>query len=469
MRALLVGVFVAFLGGCPAVKDTVFPHCNLFSETATCIDAEAARDIAIFFDGTANTEESRTNVFKLHSLITLQDRPHVHTYYLQGVGTDRKLTGNALGRGIGDRAKLAYLYLANTYRPGDNIYLFGFSRGAYNARILAGMIYVAEFPDLGSLDDNEQRSLVDEIYEAYTSTGELSEKRDAVARIASYSPVTSSTRIRFMGIFDTVSALSYEPDEENQLAELSEKYVDQICNIDRVAHAMSIDDNRGRTFSPVSLKVTAIGMQCDEIVGIRDSEEQQSAISSLIGERISEVWFSGAHSDIGGGYTEDALSGVPINWMLRRMLEVRSLSRIIPPEPFQYEDIYGTSHIGEDALINGGLYINKNRILPYYGAQLDTAHQRLSIHSSVLLRRSKVPRTCREFDFNLYGDPEDRSHDWCYREPMERGIGNYSECFKRVPLKSEHLVSDRRLADFTLQYTCDEGNSLFDIDEPELY
>ncbi|RXJ74423.1 hypothetical protein CS022_02105 [Veronia nyctiphanis] len=86
-------------------------------------------NLAVFLDGTANSEASYTNISKLHNLMTLQDAPLLRTSYIKGVGTDGRVLGMALGFGIGHDVREAYLFLAENYdhRRGDTVYLFGFS------------------------------------------------------------------------------------------------------------------------------------------------------------------------------------------------------------------------------------------------------------------------------------------------------------------------------------------------------
>ena len=100
------------------------------------------RKILIFTDGTNNDRESRTNVRRLYELISNQDRLDIAAYYDPGVGSDwHKISGNAFGWGMDKNVMQAYTYLVDTHKySNDEIYLFGFSRGAYTARVLGGML-----------------------------------------------------------------------------------------------------------------------------------------------------------------------------------------------------------------------------------------------------------------------------------------------------------------------------------------
>lgn len=459
----IIIAFAAFcLSACANPKVSRFPECTNFSLTKTCTENDKPRIIAIFFDGTSNTEVSRTNISKLHHLVTLTDKPHVHTLYVQGVGTDKKLSGNLIGAGLDDRVKLAYHFIASRYRSDkkDKIFVFGFSRGAYTARVLAGMIYAAELPDFNAIEDKAQIALVDEIFKRYKGS-DLIQARNAIAKIPRYKQKSTNTKIEFMGLFDTVSALAYDPKAEQKMAFLSDQYLDQVCNVKKVAHAMSIDENRGRTFPPVLMTVSKIVSPCDELKGLSGAA-LNSKTSELINERIKEVWFSGAHSDVGGGYSDNSdLSGVPLNWMLRQIKSNKATADLLPEKPFVYEDIYAPSHVGEDTLMSGWFYINRNRLLARYSEQMHD-NRPLTIHSSVIARRAKIPRTCREYDFSWQKDPLLVSKDSCYKNGLTPNrFKGFGECFKKVPLDNGPL--------FTLDFQCPKSGKLLIVDEPNLY
>lgn len=105
---------------------------------------------------------------------------------------------------------------------------------------------------------------------------------------------------------------------ETLLKKTSKVYVDQICNIEAIAHAVSIDDNRGKRFTPELMTISKLATFCD-----LPTEDLQSDIVGLyIANKVDEVWFSGAHSDVGGGYSDagqSPLSDVSLGWMLRKL------------------------------------------------------------------------------------------------------------------------------------------------------
>src|SRR5687768_14597466 len=100
--------------------------------------------LSIFLDGTWNDEGSATNVHSLSQLVAAVGNDGIpqEKYYDSGVGTrwHNKVTGGALGRGLSENVRQAYAWLLKKYEDGDEVYIFGFSRGAYTARSLGGLI-----------------------------------------------------------------------------------------------------------------------------------------------------------------------------------------------------------------------------------------------------------------------------------------------------------------------------------------
>lgn len=465
-RIIIILLSASFLTSCankgeisPSFHYKNYPNCTYFSESKNC-ETSSKRKVSIFFDGTGNNEKSNTNVAKLYNKITLQDKKNIHSLYIAGVGTElsKIITGNIFGRGFDERVKWAYYYIASNYRQelGDELYLFGFSRGSYSARVLAGLIYVADLPNLDKIkDEKSKKKLIDKIFEEYKSKTSIDNKRKNIQKIDGYIKNSKGTRITYMGIFDTVSALSYDPREGDDIEFLSEEYEDQICNIDQVSHAMSIDDNRVHSFTPVPMKVKAIASMCKGM----DSDEE---IGELIDSVISEVWFSGAHSDVGGGYNDSELSGVPLNWMMRQIKKSAKIADLLPDNPYVYEDIFGNSHIGEDSIISGKIYINRNRNIPAYMNDYHEGFRIPVIHSSVIKRREKLPRTCREFDFNPSGKITN-----CYNEAFTPPK-NYQRCFESKKVVDSNIPNRIKKSNFILKYIPNKEDPCFIIDEPEL-
>ncbi len=352
------------------------------------------RDLVVFFDGTANDEGSHTNVAKLHNLVTLQNKTNISTTYIKGVGTGAKLIGMAAGWGIGNDVREAYSYLLENYdsTQNDQISIFGFSRGAYAARILAALLNVAGIPNTKNLTTEEREDLAEDIYHAYkcrpvavqeknpwireknnkhnhhalcSSDNQytVEERRVHVAEITAskwqkkISYIPSPIHIRFMGLWDTVAALGL-PDFEENIDEPNERYADQLCNIDFAAHALALDDDRSRIFTPLLLTRKHLRKECNG-----NKENNLSAKDVNYSAKVDEVWFSGAHSDVGGGYEDTDIDGVSLNWMLDEMEKNGLL--LVPKNTEVYSDYLGKTHNPDSGLFDP-LYHRQNRNIPCY-------------------------------------------------------------------------------------------------------
>ena len=170
------------------------------------------KKLAIYFDGTWNTADQHTkdglscptNVSKLFAATLPHDNQNNHqiVHYVRGVGTRKleRIRGGGFGYGISDNIKEGYRFLVSNHEPGDDIYIFGFSRGAYTARSLAGLIR-----NVGILR-REKLYLVNEAYKRYKdrSTDWHPDGKDALSFKQEHS--WDDEKIRFLGVFDTVGA-----------------------------------------------------------------------------------------------------------------------------------------------------------------------------------------------------------------------------------------------------------------------
>lgn len=196
-----------------------------------------------------------------------------------------RMWGGATGKGIDLNIKQAYLALSNQYEEGDEIYLFGFSRGAFTARSLAGMIYKVGL--LKKINDQPiTMEQVDRAFKIYS--GRLYPSHPALNFFRTQE--ASRPEIKFLGVFDTVGALGV-PNDAAPDARQFEFHDTKLSPIIRVArHALAIDDPRG-DFKPTIWRAT----------GNTDSKQ---------------CWFVGAHSDVGGSYKEHQLSDIAREWMI---------------------------------------------------------------------------------------------------------------------------------------------------------
>jgi len=217
-------------------------------------------------------------------------------FYGQGVGTgfSRKdqFLGGGTGLGIDRNIQDAYKFIMWSYKSGDELYLFGFSRGAYTVRSLAGLIR-----NCGVMKP-EFLHLVDEAYHLYRDRTSLTHpESDLMKAFKKSYGVEEETKIKFMGVWDTVGALGIPLRWFNGLNKKYEFHdVKLSSQIKYAYHALAIDERR-KIFEPTLWEVS------------------ESAVKS--GDQICEqVWFPGVHSNVGGGYVDSGLSDIALKWMI---------------------------------------------------------------------------------------------------------------------------------------------------------
>lgn len=289
----------------------------------------SGKNIVLCSDGTGNTaiKARGTNVFKLYEAIDIQGHkfdpsvtPQV-AFYDDGVGTSTlapmKLIGGAFGYGFGKNVKDLYTELAHVYEPGDHLYLFGFSRGAYTVRALSGLIQYCGIVDVKQVGHGSLKTCVKNCWtafrrEAFKRVSE-SERREGqptadygredrerrkrfCAVMDDVHLPDGSVTIDFVGVWDTVGAVGM-PFEElrdlfNWIYPMRFSELTPSSRITRACHALSIDDDR-RTFYP----------ELWNEKGIRATQ-------------VDQVWFAGVHSNVGGGYVKHGMSLVALDWMM---------------------------------------------------------------------------------------------------------------------------------------------------------
>ena len=263
------------------------------------------RRLILCLDGTWNSNDKSdkvTNIVKLLRAIpaVARDGTSQVLYYGRGVGTGggEKIRGGFSGAGLDDNIIDGFRFLGNNYSPGDEIYIFGFSRGAYTARSLAGLINLAGIPQPACLGrpldallkvrrDARQKSSAD--------------KKAAIAAIPNLQCHANVT-IKCVGVWDTVGSLGIPGDWARQLSFASRWYFHDVHlgpHIEVALHALAIDEKRG-AFPPTLW-------------------EKPIDQSLPPGQTVEQVWFSGVHSNIGGSYQDDRLSDITLDWMIKRL------------------------------------------------------------------------------------------------------------------------------------------------------
>ncbi len=260
------------------------------------------KKLVVLCDGTWNTPTQAmrgtpcpTNVVKVSVALAPQDRQgrEQRQCYRKGVGNNRweRLRGGAFGLGLSEEVKAAYRFLMDNYEPGDELYFLGFSRGAYTVRSAVGLVR-----NSGILR-RDQADRVDDAFALYRAR-ELPPTHQESARFRQ-NHSHPSTRIRFMGVWDTVGALGI-PVTGNLVADLVNRrwqfHDTQLSShVEAAFQALAIDERR-RPFKP-ALWVQQPGAQ---------------------GQRLEQVWFAGDHCDVGGGHTDAGLSDIALRWMIDR-------------------------------------------------------------------------------------------------------------------------------------------------------
>ena len=266
--------------------------------------------LAMFFDGTWNTPGTDTNVFRLYQITKSSgdyrgnlwarsfkrvgegDSPtqvRQLKYYHPGVGTTRgsHLLGGLFGYGLSKMIRDGLLWLSVHYHPGDEIYLFGFSRGAYTARSLAGLIRKCGIPK------SSENGLVDTAYKFYRNRQWDVDGMEATAFRKTYSwPLA---KIKFVGVWDTVGALGI-PVHGVYFSEDWYTFHDTKLSgwIEHAYHALALDEHRPDF-------AATLWTPKDELPDPKQIVEQR--------------WFPGAHADVGGGYKDGSLYKLALHWI----------------------------------------------------------------------------------------------------------------------------------------------------------
>jgi uncharacterized protein (DUF2235 family) len=213
----------------------------------------ATRRLVLLFDGTWNKPESNTSVERLRQLIAPHDAAGIEQLvnYLPGVGVSRGLThllGGAFGYGLSDNVIEGYRWLCAVWQPGDDIYLFGFSRGAYTARSLGGMIRKCGLLRRGA-DGSVAKADISGAYDFYRDVETKPDDPAAVAFRASHS---TEIEIHFIGVWDTVGSLGI-PDTASWFPYARARYRFHDTELSKIVkyayQALALDEHRA-DFAP---------------------------------------------------------------------------------------------------------------------------------------------------------------------------------------------------------------------------
>jgi uncharacterized protein (DUF2235 family) len=249
--------------------------------------------IVLCTDGTWDNTANDTNVYKVSKSLTIT--ADQVGFYDDGVGANgdiiEKLVGGAFGAGLYQKVKDGYTQVAHLYEQDDSIFLFGFSRGAYTARSIAGMIAICGLPT-----KDFDNAMVETAFQAYRDK----DRRPTLLAQLNQNYDMYNAKITMLGVWDTVGSLGI-PAIFGGVDQLVYGFLDTNLHPD-VLHAyqaIAIDERR------IEFPPTLWTSQ------------------PAPGQTLEQIWFTGAHSDCGGGYaddpaTESALSDITLSWMMSK-------------------------------------------------------------------------------------------------------------------------------------------------------
>lgn len=410
---LILGGVLFTVGGC-----AVFEHPQELRPASQ--PATGARKLVVFFDGTAQALDTGTNVAELFKDARRQvggaNSQNLHLMYIDGVGASGKAIGMVTSWGIGYRVRAAYQFLTERHRAGDEIFLIGFSRGAYSVRILASMLHNVGLPvTKGSQPEGLRMEEVERIYDAFKcSTWAINracveyDRSTAVKNMLLELGIQMRMeRVKFMGLWDTVEALGW-PDYGENVDLPNARYGDQLCNVDRAVHGVALDDNRARIFTPILLTRKHLTATCD-----RDKPPAE----------VEEAWFAGSHTDVGGGYEDGIgkLSGVSLNWMVDHAS--RAGLEFFRGEERPSQDHLAVVHDPEVKFPWWMLYRRQYRDIDRYASSPESVAKEIKFHACLIDRIETTHRVSPE-----YGNPEERAQVVLRRGP-DGTSGTFLTCF----------------------------------------
>lgn len=270
------------------------------------------RRLIVCCDGTGNEiKDNQSNVLKFYRVLK-KDIPEQVAFYDTGIGTisnsgrwawfkykAKGVFGLATGYGLDENILDAFRFLIDNYKEGDEIWLFGFSRGAYTVRVLAGLI------NLVGLPHHNQRHLASYALTAYKQAATADDFQIAwrVQEVLD----TQRPTIRFMGCWDTVGSVIIPRPDRAYLPSIEElPHTNMNPSVEMFRHAMAIDEKR-RMFRVSRWEENQL-FKTNPFLSDENAVPQDS----------KQEWFAGVHSDIGGGYPEQESGAAkyPLAWMV---------------------------------------------------------------------------------------------------------------------------------------------------------
>lgn len=273
-----------------------------------------SKDIVICMDGTWNDPSEKTNVYKLFQSLNAGSEQYVRpslttggyalrrgnnmvAFYLEGVGAsgrDEHWLGGATGFGLRTRVLHAFILASASYEPGDKLWVFGFSRGAWSARSLAGMIGRVGLLRQHDTSTDDADFIANRLW--------LLNKLASGAKRGDEFWKDDPAPIKLVGVWDTVGALGIPWFNGIKAVDQAEKRLLDFADLNLHArvehgrHALAIDEHRF-DFTPTVWNARKDGT-------------------------VKQVWFSGGHADVGGGYPDAGLSDIALQWMGQEIKDI---------------------------------------------------------------------------------------------------------------------------------------------------
>jgi uncharacterized protein (DUF2235 family) len=264
--------------------------------------------IAVFLDGTWNNVDDNTNVWRLKSLCDKSAEQLV--YYSAGVGTQsgEKFSGGMFGIGINDEVTNAYEWLVEHYTDGAQLFIFGFSRGAFTARSLAGFISKCGLLKPGSpvslkqMFDRYRKGTATTVGSlAHIADGQLSQEDNWIKEYSRRIPIW------FQGVWDTVGALGMPIPLLPNVSRSDFAFLETDLHINdtHAYHALAIDEHR-EAFAPT--------------LWVKSTPKIGDTFPPRDLAHVEQRWFVGAHANVGGGYENDLLAQIPLEWLMEKAI-----------------------------------------------------------------------------------------------------------------------------------------------------
>jgi uncharacterized protein (DUF2235 family) len=339
--------------------------------------------IAIFLDGTWNTLENNTNVWRLKTLCDPNDTGQL-VYYGRGVGTaiGEHYRGGATGLGIDREILEAYEWLVQIFQPNDEVFIFGFSRGAYAVRSLSGLIAKCGILQPGAPLSIEQLYARYKLYSAPTLATILADGAVGVDLeerwMAKY---CFPAKIRFLGVWDTVGSVG-SPLSPLRRRVKKYRFLDTHLRKQNefAFHALALDEHR-RTFEPT--------------FWTRSVDNAAAASPARPLSQVEQRWFVGAHANVGGGYASDVLAQPPLKWIMDKARQAGLAFRPgFSVEPVDPSALIADSYAAFTPRLLRPFFPRFNRVVgaePYRGTERTTSRINETIDESVFERWRSNP------------------------------------------------------------------------------